>query len=128
MIGLSQTRGSLDHYFGGLRLDRGTNRSQRAYVRDSGTLPDWQHLRVSLDHFSHQSGNRRAFSYCNLHDNCRLYVFIRDFDGNKEKAAAYLFAWRMNGTRWKARDAAKLHIDTKPEASIVDKVHKQCFL
>ena len=51
-----------------------------------------------------------------------------NFDGNKKNAATYLFAWRMNGTRWKTRDAAKLHIDTKPEDAVVDKVHKQCFL
>ena len=92
-------------------------------ILSDGSIPGWSHLRVSLDHFSHQTGNRRAFTYCTHHKACRLYVFIKDFD-SKAHAAAYLFTWRMAAHRWNDPNDAKKHIECKPCINRVEMVYR----
>jgi hypothetical protein len=89
-------------------------------------VPGFRPMRVCFDNYSHASGNRRAFTYCSLHDACRLYVFLKDFP-TKERAVAFLMAWHHVGTNYKSRNQAKEHIGFKPGDSAVDLVEAEQF-
>ena len=79
-----------------------------------------------FDNFSHSSGNQRAFTYCCLHDRCRLYIFLKNFESH-EHAIAYLFAWRKLGRMFGGVFQGQDHIQRKPTDAEVQVAYTEQF-
>jgi hypothetical protein len=71
---------------------------------------------VNFDNATHNTGNARALFQGDCHGVCRIDVFLKDFP-SAERAAAYLFAWRIFG-----EDCASKadHLARKPSDEEVD--------
>ena len=74
---------------------------------------------VNFDNITHVSGQARALFQGDCHGVCRLDVFLKDFGGSHERAAAYLFAWRVFGEDCESKEA---HIARKPLDEEVDSI------
>ena len=58
-------------------------------------IPGLGTLRIHFDNWSHKSGNRRVYTTCQRHDNCRKWRFIHDF-ASDDDAVSWLLAWQAD--------------------------------
>ena len=97
---------------------------QRAEVPEVGppdilsTVPGMAQVRVGFDNWSHSSGNRRAFTTCKRHKQCRKWVYIKDFP-SPEHACAYLLAWQSDASLFPFETMAQSHIAHIPSDQLV---------
>lgn len=77
----------------------------------------YKHWSVHFDNYSHSSGYQRAFVGCALHGangRCRRYQYVRNFPSRRH-CAAWLFAWAMDGHRFKDPADFSKHIEWNPD-------------
>jgi hypothetical protein len=79
---------------------------------------------VNFDNITHVSGNARALFQGDCHGVCRMDVFLKDFGGSPERAAAYLFAWYYFGMGCDSKDE---HLIRKPSQEEVDVIFDMRF-
>jgi hypothetical protein len=92
-------------------------------------VPGYPAMRVSFDMCTHDSGNRRAMTFCPLHtplNKCRLEVFVKDF-ASREEAVSFLFAWRLMTPLLPDSADREKHIACKPDADTVAAVNQAQF-
>ena len=71
--------------------------------------PGLKHIVVHYDRWTHSSGNLRAFTACSHHNACRRYTFVKNHDGGREEAEAWLMAWHASGRRLASAGVHKAH-------------------
>jgi hypothetical protein len=89
------------------------------------TMQGMPTVHVRYDNFSHESGHRRAFVTCPLHDKCKKWCFLKSHGNCPERAAAYLLAWVRDGQQWVQRNSTPIHIPSNPTNALVDLVEGQ---
>ena len=88
-------------------------------------ITDVPKANTCFDNYVHQSGRQRAYLYCKLHYNCRLYIFVGDH-GSHRDCATYLQSWHRRGKDIKDDGTGcLLHVPSKPTAAEVAQVHAE---
>ena len=77
-------------------------------------------IAINFDNFTHDTGEQRAFCYCNFPHpgvpKCRKYKFLKDFASRRE-CAGWLLAWRMLAAD--CDDGVNHALDVSPSPAVV---------